>query len=99
MSQQAIRLYIPRKGLGAIVIDQDLVATLGVEAVSYRAVTSDLRQVTFSPSIRITPLLEPVPRTMIPTTLSSSRLLKNRSPRFQSSADSLTDQEAQSSGV
>jgi hypothetical protein len=36
MDQQSIVLYLSRKGLSAVDIHDDLVVTLGAEAVSYR---------------------------------------------------------------
>jgi hypothetical protein len=43
MDQRSIVLYSNRKGLTAQVVDDDLVATLGKEAIAYGRVTNDLR--------------------------------------------------------
>jgi hypothetical protein len=39
MNQQSIVIYLSRKGLSAVAIHDDLVATLGAEAVGYPSVT------------------------------------------------------------
>jgi uncharacterized membrane protein len=44
MDQQSTVLYLFRKGLSAVVIHDDLVATLAATAVSYRSVTRYLRE-------------------------------------------------------
>jgi hypothetical protein len=50
MDQQSIVLYLSRKGLSAVTIHGDLVASLGAEAVSYPSVTCYLREAIFSSS-------------------------------------------------
>jgi hypothetical protein len=50
MDQQSIVLYLSRKGLLAIAIHDDLVATLGAEAVSYLSVTRYLHEAIFASS-------------------------------------------------
>jgi hypothetical protein len=50
MDQQLIVLYFSRKGLSAVTIHDDLVATLGAEAVSYPSVTRYLREAIFASS-------------------------------------------------
>jgi hypothetical protein len=50
MDQQSIVLYLSMKGLSAVPIHDDLVATLGAEAVSYPSVTCYLREVIFASS-------------------------------------------------
>jgi hypothetical protein len=47
-----IVLYLSRKGLSAVAIHDDLVATLGAEAVSYPPVTRYLREAIFASSNR-----------------------------------------------
>jgi hypothetical protein len=44
MDQQLIILYLTRKGLAVVVICDDLVATLGAEAMRYPLVTRYLRE-------------------------------------------------------
>jgi hypothetical protein len=44
MDRQSIVLCLCRKGLSAVAIHDDLVATLGAEAVSYPSVTRYLRE-------------------------------------------------------
>jgi hypothetical protein len=50
MDQQSIVLYLSRKGLSAVAIHDDLVATLGAEAVSYPSATRSLREAIFASS-------------------------------------------------
>jgi hypothetical protein len=50
MDQQSIVLDLSRKGLSAVAIHDNLVATLGAEAVSYPSVTHYLREVIFTSS-------------------------------------------------
>jgi hypothetical protein len=50
MGQQSIVLCLTRKGLAAVVIYEDLGATLGAEAISYPSVTSYLQEVKFAMS-------------------------------------------------
>jgi hypothetical protein len=52
MDQQSIVLYLPRKGLPAVAIHDDLVATLGAEAVSYPSMTHYLGEGVFTSSNR-----------------------------------------------
>jgi hypothetical protein len=59
MSRQSIVLYLSRKGLSAIAIHDDVVATLGAEAVSYPSVTRYLREVIFASSNPPGPLPPP----------------------------------------
>jgi hypothetical protein len=39
MDQLSIVLYLARKGLAAVAIDEDLITTLGAEGISYPSVT------------------------------------------------------------
>jgi hypothetical protein len=50
MSQQSIILYLSRKGLSAVTIHDDLVATLGAEVVNYPSLTRYLRETIFTSS-------------------------------------------------
>jgi hypothetical protein len=59
MDQQSIILYLSRKGLSAVAIHDDLVSTLGAEAVSYPSVTRSLREAIFTPSNPPDPLPPP----------------------------------------
>jgi hypothetical protein len=59
MEQQSIVLYLARKGLSPLAIHDDLVTTLGVDAVSYSSVTRYLRDAVFAFSNPPTPLPEP----------------------------------------
>jgi hypothetical protein len=59
MDQQSIVIYFSRKGLSAAAIHDDLVATLGAEAVSYPSVTRYLREAIFALSNPPDPLPAP----------------------------------------
>jgi hypothetical protein len=59
MDQQLIVLYLSRKGLSALAIHDDLVATLGAETVSYPSVTRCLREAIFASSNPSDPLHPP----------------------------------------
>jgi hypothetical protein len=59
MNQQSIILYLSKKGLSAVVIHDDLVATLGAEAVSHRSVTRHLCEAIFASSNPPDPLPPP----------------------------------------
>jgi hypothetical protein len=59
MVQRSIVLYLVRKGLSPRAIHDDLVATLGADAVSSSSVTPYLRGALFSSSNPPTPLPEP----------------------------------------
>jgi hypothetical protein len=59
MDQQSIVLYLSRKGLSAVAIHDDLVATLDAEAVSYPSVTRYLREAIFASSNPPDPLSPP----------------------------------------
>jgi hypothetical protein len=59
MNQQSIVLYLSRKGLLSVAIHDDLVATLGVEAVSYPSVIRSLREAIFASSNPPDPLPPP----------------------------------------
>jgi hypothetical protein len=50
MNQQSIVLYLSRKGLSAVAIHDDLVATPGAEAVSYPSVIRYLPEAIFASS-------------------------------------------------
>jgi hypothetical protein len=50
MDQQTIKLYLAKKGCSAVEILVDLVATLGLESVSYPTVVHCLRQATSATS-------------------------------------------------
>jgi hypothetical protein len=59
MDQQSIVLYLSRKGLSAVAIHHNLVATLGAEAVSYPFVTRCLPEAIFTSSNPPDPLPPP----------------------------------------
>jgi hypothetical protein len=59
MDQQSIILYLSRKGLSAVAIHDDLVTTLGTEAVSYPSVTCCLHEAIFASSNPPDPLPPP----------------------------------------
>jgi hypothetical protein len=59
MDQQSIVFYLSRKGLSAIAIHNDLVATLAAETMSYPSVTRYLRQTIFASSNQPGPLSPP----------------------------------------
>jgi hypothetical protein len=59
MDQQSIILYLSRKVFSVVAIHDDLVATLGVEAVSYPSVTRYLREAIFASSNPPEPLPPP----------------------------------------
>jgi hypothetical protein len=59
MDQQSIVIYLSRKGLSAVAIHNDLVATLCAEAVSYPSVTRYLREAIFASSNPPDPLPPP----------------------------------------
>jgi hypothetical protein len=50
MDQRSIAVYLDLKGLSARAIHEDLIATLGADAVGYSTVTRYLRETHFSPS-------------------------------------------------
>jgi hypothetical protein len=50
MDQQLVVIYLSRRGLSAVIIHNNLVATLGAEAASYPSVTRYLREAIFSSS-------------------------------------------------
>jgi hypothetical protein len=58
IEQQSIVLYLARKGLSPFAIHDDLVTTLGADAMSYSFVTSYLRDAVFFSSNQPTPLSE-----------------------------------------
>jgi hypothetical protein len=62
MEQRSIVLYLARKGLSPFAIHDDLVTTLGADAVIYSFVTRDLRDAVFSSSNHPTTLPEPEAR-------------------------------------
>jgi hypothetical protein len=63
MEQRSIFLYLARKGLSPLAINDDLVTTLGADAnadaVSYSSVIRYLRNAVFASSNPPTPLPEP----------------------------------------
>jgi hypothetical protein len=59
MDQQSIVLYLSRKGLSAVAMHDDLVATLGTEAVSCPSMTRYLREAIFTSSNPRDPLPPP----------------------------------------
>jgi hypothetical protein len=50
MTQRPIVAYLSLKGISAHEIHDDIVATLGLDPVSYSSVTSDFREARFPPS-------------------------------------------------
>jgi transcriptional regulator of acetoin/glycerol metabolism len=61
MDQRSIVVYLARKGLSAMEIDNDLVVTLGSDAKGSRSVTRFLREATFSSPNPPTPFSEEKP--------------------------------------
>jgi hypothetical protein len=59
MDKQLIVLYLSRKGVSAVAIHDDLVTTLGTEAVGYPSVTHYLREAIFGSSNPPDPLRPP----------------------------------------
>jgi hypothetical protein len=59
MGQQSIVLYLSRKGLSAVVIHNDLVNTLGAQAVSYPSTNRYVREAMFALSNPPDPLPPP----------------------------------------
>jgi hypothetical protein len=59
MDQQSIVLYLSRKGLSAVAIQDDLVAILDAEVVSYPSLTRYLREAIFPSSNLPDPLPPP----------------------------------------
>jgi hypothetical protein len=59
MYQQSIVFYLSRKGLSAVAIYDDLVATLGAKVVNYPSVTRYLREAIFASSNPPDPLSPP----------------------------------------
>jgi hypothetical protein len=59
MEQRSIVLYLARKGLSPLAIHNDLVTTLGADAVNYSSVTYYLRDAFFASSNPPTHLPEP----------------------------------------
>jgi transcriptional regulator of acetoin/glycerol metabolism len=59
MDEQLTVLYLSRKGLSAVATHDDLVATLGADAVSYPSVTHFLREAIFVSSNPPDPLAPP----------------------------------------
>jgi hypothetical protein len=59
MDQQSIALHLSRKGLSAVAIHYDFVATLGAETVSYQSVAGYLREAIFASSNPPDPLPPP----------------------------------------
>jgi hypothetical protein len=59
MEQRSIFLYLARKGLSPLAIHDNLVPTLGKDAVSYSSVTRYLRDAVFASSNPPTSLPEP----------------------------------------
>jgi hypothetical protein len=59
MEQRSIVLYFARKRLSPLAIHDDLVTTLGADAVSYSSVTRYLRDAVFASSNPLTRLSEP----------------------------------------
>jgi hypothetical protein len=60
MDQQSIILYLARKGLSAVTIDEDLVATLGMESISYLSLRPHLREVKVATSNLEVTFSEPI---------------------------------------
>jgi hypothetical protein len=59
VDQQSVVVHLSRKGLSAVAIHDDLVATLGSEAVSYPSVIRYLREAIFASSNPPDPLPPP----------------------------------------
>jgi hypothetical protein len=59
IDQQSTGLYLSKKGLSAVAIHDDLVATLGAEAVSYPSLTPYLPEAIFASSKPPDPLPRP----------------------------------------
>jgi hypothetical protein len=93
MDQRSIVLYLSRKRLSAVAIHDDLVATLGAEAVGYPSVTRYLREAIFASSNPPYPLSPPEDQLDDHDRLSSSCSPINASHQFASYQDSHTYQE------
>jgi hypothetical protein len=93
MDQQSIVLYLSRKRLSAVAIHDDLVATLGAEAVNYPSVTRYLREAIFASSYPPDPLPPPEHQLDDFDQVSYLRSLINPSHQFASYYDSRTYQE------
>jgi hypothetical protein len=65
-------LYLARKGLAAVAIYEDIVATPVAEAISYSSVTRYLREAKFATSNPDVTFYEPVVNMMIATKRSRS---------------------------
>jgi hypothetical protein len=72
MDQKAITPYLARKGLSALEIDADLVASLGPELVNYSSVTHYLHQTKFATLKPRIIFLNPNRSSIIPIGLSHS---------------------------
>jgi hypothetical protein len=84
MDQQSIVFYLSAKGRSAVAIHDDLVVTLGAEAVSYPSRTRYLPEALFALSNLPDPLPPPNINSMILTRLSSSRSPIGPSRQFAS---------------
>jgi hypothetical protein len=65
-------LSLARKGLAAVVIDEDLVAALGAGAISYPSATHYLREAKFATPNPVVNCSEPIREQMIATRPSCS---------------------------
>jgi hypothetical protein len=61
MGQRLIFVYLARKGLAAVAIDEDLVPTLGEEAISYPSVKRSFREAKLTTSNSKVTLSQPIP--------------------------------------
>jgi hypothetical protein len=58
MDQISIVLYLAKKGLSAVAVHDDLVATLSIEVISYSLVIDHIREARFGTSNPATPFSE-----------------------------------------
>jgi hypothetical protein len=83
MDQRSVVLYLVRKGLAAVAIHEDLVATLGAEAISYAWVTCYLREAKFATSKQEVTFLNRSVNMMITTKLSCSPEMNNHLHQYE----------------
>jgi hypothetical protein len=77
MDQRPIVLYLARKGLAEVVIDENLVATLGAMAMSHSSITRNLREAKFVTSNPELTFLNRYMKMMIATRLFRSPSMNN----------------------
>jgi hypothetical protein len=83
MDQRSVVLYLVRKGLAAVAIYEDLVATLGAEAINYPSGTCYLREAKFATSNQEVTFLNRFVNKMITTTLYCSPEMNNHLRQYE----------------